>query len=147
MNPISMKTTKIIGLSEMLFAAGIILFWTFFFVAGPADIPDPRFQEIYLAFETSFPAADGLLALLLFCGGIGLWRKALAGWFFSLMAGSMLIFLGMLDVTFNIRQGIYRLAPGDTVLNLSLNGLCLAGGLFLVWSAWKFGFKGASKNG
>jgi hypothetical protein len=146
MNPVSMKTARIIGLSEILFAAGIVLFWVGFFAQGPADFFDARFQEIYLAFETSFPAADGLLTFVLLCAGIGLWRRSPSGWFFSIVAGSMLIFLGTLDFAFNIRQGIYHLPPGDAVLNLSLNGICLAGGVFYIWSAWKFGFKGVPKN-
>jgi hypothetical protein len=146
MNSVSMKTARIIGLSEILFAAGIVLFWVGFFAQRPADFFDARFQEIYLAFETSFPAADGLLTIVLLCAGIGLWRRAPSGWFFSIVAGSMLVFLGTLDFAFNIRQGIYHLAPGDAVLNLSLNGICIAGGVFYIWSAWKFGFKGVPKN-
>ncbi len=145
MNPNSMRTAKIIGVSEILFAAGIILFWVEFFVQGPGDFSDSRFQEIYLTYEKSFPAADGLLAVLLVCGGVGLWRRAPAGWFFSVMAGSMLIFLGILDISFNLRQGIYLLFPEKTLLNLGLNAICLAGGVFYAWSAWKFGLKGAAR--
>jgi hypothetical protein len=146
MNPNSMRTARIIGVSEILFAAGIILFWVGFFAQGPGDFSDSRSREIYFAYEKSFPAADGVLAVLLVCGGIGLWRRAPAGWFFSVMAGSMLIFLGILDISFNLRQEIYRLFTENALLNLGLNAICLVGGVFYVWSAWKSRFEGRPKD-
>ncbi|MEW5900609.1 MAG: hypothetical protein AB1715_04005 [Acidobacteriota bacterium] len=146
MNTRSDKTLRIISGLEFFIAVGIVFFWIGFFALGFSDLSDSELKDIYLAFEGSFPAADGLLALFLVCGGIGLLRKASSGWFFTLMAGAMLIFLGLLDVSFNSRQGIYWLGPGEAVLNIGINAICLAGGGFLTWSAWKNWFRPFPKN-
>jgi len=131
------KTAGIASCLEFSIAAGIILFWTGFYVFGWKDLPEPRLKDIYLAFEGSFPPADALLTVFLICGGTGLQRKRASGWFFTLMAGAMLVFLGLLDVSFNSRQGIYLLGAAEAVLNISVNTICLAGGAFLIWSGWK----------
>jgi hypothetical protein len=131
------KTARIVSYLEFSIAAGIVVFWTSFYSFGWKDLPEPGLKDIYLAFEGSFPPADALLALFLICGGIGLRKMKASGWLFTLMAGAMLVFLGLLDVSFNSRQGIYLLGPGEAVLNMSVNATCLAGGGFLIWSGWR----------
>jgi hypothetical protein len=147
MNHISTTNTKIISLLEFLMAAGIILFWTAFFAQGIVSFADSRLKDVYLAFESSFPVADAVLALFLIIGGIGLLRNTPSGKFFTVMAGAMLIFLGLLDISFNIRQGIYLLGPGEAVLNIGINAACLAGGAFFAWSAWKSEHRQAAAAG
>lgn len=123
---------------ELTIAAGIVAFWTAFFSTKLVGITDPRLKEIYLAFESAFPAADFFLVLCLIFGSVGLLRKTAFGTVFSLMAGASLIFLALLDISFNIRQGIYLLGLAESVLNISVNAVCLAAGSFLVFKIWKW---------
>jgi hypothetical protein len=128
---------KCAAVGELIIATGIVLFWIGFYAFGFVDIPDPRLKEIYLAYEFAFPVADICLALVLFRGGLGLLRRTSTGNLFSLLGGAALVFLGMLDVSFNAQYGIYRLGLEEALLNGAINIVCLGYGIFLVLMIWK----------
>jgi hypothetical protein len=100
-------------------------------------IGDPHLEEIYMAFESAFPVADISLSIVLIIGGIGLLKKVPFGFLFSLLGGGSLIFLGLLDVSFNTQNGIYLLGIGEAVMNIFINLLCLGGGIFIIVTIWK----------
>jgi hypothetical protein len=141
MNTVSQKSLKIIAFLELAIAAGILAFWTAFFSTDLIGIRDPHLKEIYLAFESAFPVADFFLVSLLVLGAVGLLRKTSCGSFFSLMAGACLIFLGLLDASFNSRQGLYLIGPAESLLNISINAVCLAAGSFIVFKIWSCQFR------
>jgi hypothetical protein len=120
-----------------LVALGIIMFWIAFFTTDMVNISDPRLKDAYLTFESAFPFADFFLAFMLILGGVGLMKKTPYGYFFSLIAGASLIFLGLLDVSFNVQNGIYLLGIGEAVLNFVINSICLGFGTFLLLKLWK----------
>jgi len=134
------KYTKIIifvAIMELAIAAGIISFWIAFFSTDLVSIDDPHLKEIYLAFESAFPVADIYLSILLIIGGIGLLKRMSFGFLFSLLGGASLIFLGLLDISFNTQHGIYLLGIGEAILNIFINLLCLGGGFFIIFTIWK----------
>lgn len=131
------KTRPAVAVLELGVALGIIAFWTAYFSTDTVNIADSRLKEIYTAFESAFPVADLYLAVVLIIGGIGLLKKRPYGYMFSLMGGAALIFLGLLDVSFNLQQGIYLLGAGEAVLNIFINAMCLGFGAFLALSVWK----------
>jgi len=131
------RTAPAVAVLELGVALGIIAFWAAYFSTDMVNIADARLKEIYTAFESAFPVADLYLAAVLIVGGIGLLKKRAYGHVFSLMGGASLIFLGLLDVSFNLQQGIYLLGAGEAVLNVSINLMCLGFGAFLVFSVWK----------
>jgi hypothetical protein len=134
------KYTKIIifaAIMELAVAAGIISFWIAFFSADLVSIDDAHLKEVYLAFESAFPVADIYLSILLIIGGIGLLKKTSFGFLFSLLGGASLIFLGILDISFNTQHGIYLLGIGEAILNIFINLLCLGGGFFIIFTIWK----------
>jgi hypothetical protein len=55
------------------------------------------------------------------------------------MAGSALLFLALLDISFNVRQGVYLLGAREAILNLGINGLCLSAGSFFVFGVLRSG--------
>ncbi len=130
------KGLKIAAILELVLAAGIVSFWIAYFSADIVQISDPVLKQKYLAFESAFPVPDAYLALVLVIGGIGLLRKKSFGRLFSLMGGASLIFLGLLDISFNTLHGIYRLGLGEAVMNLAINLICLGTGIFLVMVIW-----------
>jgi len=138
--PTSIKSNRerwlIPGL-EFLVALGIILFWTVFFSTDMVNISDPHLKDAYLAFESAFVFADFYLSFMLILGGVGLLKKMPYGYFFSLIAGASLVFLGLLDVSFNVRNGIYFLGAGEALLNVAINSICLGFGAFLLLKIWK----------
>ncbi len=133
----SAKALKSAGIIELALAVGIISFWMTFFSTDIVDIGDPGLKEKYLAFESAFPIPDLYLSMLLIIGGIGLLIKKSYGYLFSLLGGASLIFLGLLDVSFNTQHGIYFLGIGEAVMNGMINLLCLGGGVFIIFTVWK----------
>jgi len=131
------KTVKFVAFMELAIAVGIIAFWIAFFSADLVKIGDPHLEEIYMAFESAFPVADISLSIVLIIGGIGLLKKVPFGFLFSLLGGGSLIFLGLLDVSFNTQNGIYLLGIGEAVMNIFINLLCLGGGIFIIVTIWK----------
>ncbi len=75
----------------------------------PTEIswPAPRPPEYY-AFENALPAADGWMAASSALAPIGLLRRKRWGTYWAIAAASRGIFLGSLDVLFNLENGIYR---------------------------------------
>lgn len=127
----------VIAVMELAVALGIIAFWAAFFSTDMVSIEDSRLKEVYLAFESAFPVADFYLAIMLIIGGIGLLKRRFYGTVFSLMGGASLIFLGLLDVSFNTQQGIYSLGVEEAAMNIFINSLCIGFGTYLVRSVWK----------
>ncbi len=138
MNNRQRKQFILAAVLELVLVVGIVLFWVHFFLADGGQISDPRLQEKYLAFESAFPVPDAYLSVVLIIGSIGLWRKKSYGRLFSLIGGASLIFLGLLDISFNTRHGIYGLGLAEAALNLFINLMCLGVGVFLVLTVWKY---------
>lgn len=121
-----------IAFVEMIIGAGIILFWISFFIFQPMRFSDPLQGEIYHAFEYSFVVPDSVLAILLLLSGGLLLRARLEGLLLSLVAAGMLVFLGLLDISFNLQQGIYAMGSSEACFNGLINLICVAGGGLLV---------------
>jgi len=124
----------IIAILQILLALGFIGFWIFFFAV---ENRNPENTEIYLAFERSFPVPDlGWITPCLFVAAIGLILDETFGIFFTIISGSALIFLGLLDISFNIQNGGYKKSPSDTIMNLFINLICVILGPVFLWYAW-----------
>jgi hypothetical protein len=128
---------KILAVFLVLGAVVTLAYWANYFIAGDVRVlPD----YWYSAFEDAFPVADGWMALCMLVAGIGLWRGSRAGALAGLMAGSALVYLAAMDITFNVEHGLYGLLPKsgamwtETWINASSLGLGLAT-LIMSWRA------------
>ena len=124
------KKGRTIPLLEIITGAGLILFWIGFFTVGMAPETPP---ECYFAYEHAFPLPDILLAMVLLASGILLLRRNPLGKTLALVAAGALIFLGLVDFSFNFQNGIYGISTLDLVLNGFINIWCVAFGLAIVW--------------
>ncbi len=115
-----------IAILELLTGVGLILFWIGFFTIGLAPKNPPKG---YLEYEHSFPLPDGLLAILLLVAGTLLLLNNPLGGTLSLVAAGALIFLGLLDFSFNIQNGIYKISKSDLILNAFINIWCVGFGI------------------
>ena len=92
----------------------------------------------YYAFENSFPLADAWMTLVGLAATIALFRRRASSLLWSIAAGTTSIYLGLLDVLFDLQNGIYR--SGDTggvVVEIVINVLTLSmGAVVLIW-AWQ----------
>ncbi len=118
--------SRLISALEIVTAGGLSLFWLAFFTVGLAPENAP---PCYFAYEHSFPLPDGLLAILLLVAGILLMLKKPWGIKLSLVAAGSLVFLGLVDFSFNIQNGIYMTSTVDLVLNAFINVWCVGFGI------------------
>ena len=128
-----MSTTKkdrLIPILEIFTAAGLILFWIAFFAVGLAPENPP---QCYFAYEHSFPLPDICLALVLLTAGILLFRQNRLGRTLALVAAGALIFLGLLDFSFNLQNRIYLASVLDLVSNAFINAWCVVFGAMIIW--------------
>lgn len=120
------NSLRIIAVFEILTAAGLILFWSAFFTIGlaPADPPPGYFQ-----FEHSFPVPDLFLAALLLAAGSCLLhpdpKRRRLGRSLSLAGAGALMFLGAVDVSFNLQNGMYTISLPDSLMAAVINTWCI----------------------
>jgi hypothetical protein len=123
---IEMEGLRTIAILELLTGAGLILFWILFFTVGLAPKNPP---PGYFAYEHSFPLPDGLLSILMLVTGTLLMLNNPLGIHLSLIAAGALVFLGVLDFSFNIQNGLYKTSKLDLVLNAFINVWCVGLGV------------------
>jgi hypothetical protein len=122
----------LIGVLQIIFGIGIIGFWIYFLVV---ENKDPEKTEVYLVFERSFILPDiGWAAPCLFISATGLLTNQGYWVFFSIAGGSAILFLFLLDFSFNIQQGNYKKGKlKENLLEIIVNILCVIfGPLFMV---------------
>lgn len=124
----------VIGILEIILAVGFILFWTYFFLVENKK----EKSEIYFAFERSFPIPDlGLITPLLIISAIGNILGQRFGVFFSIVSGGALLFLGLIDVSFNVQQKNLK-SKTDLITSFVINIICLAFGTISVIYGWLY---------
>lgn len=126
-------------LLELVIATGIVGYWTCFFVVGAPSLICGQLRDGYLMYERAFPVADGLLCVALIVGTVGLLRRRAYGLILSIAAGGALVFLGVLDATFNLTNGIYSLGICVGIVNALMNLACIASGMALLWLPVRWG--------
>ncbi len=134
--PVGVSITAVLLL---LTAAGTLVFWGTFF----ADLETQREGELaarsdaWYAWELSFPAADGWLALTAILSAVGLWRMRPGGLFFGLVSAGAMVFLGLMDILFFLQNDLYLPLTGETAVELFIHVWLLALGLWTVSFLWK----------
>lgn len=149
------KASRIVALLQLALALGFIGFWILFFAEDACRVSGPRLAdclatgkstdcarpalacERYLAFENSFPLPDlGFIVPLLLLSAWGIWQNRRMGLLTGIMAGSALIFLGLLDISFNLQNARYSTGMIDLLMNGVINLVCVIFGPLLVRFCW-----------
>jgi len=130
------RSDRILGSLLLLGAAVTIAYWVNYFVAGDVRVVPDLW---YSAFEDAFTVADAWMSLCMIGAGIGFWRGKRSAPVFGLMAGSALLYLACIDITFNVERGLYRLLPdsGAMVTEALINVASLALGVMTVAMCWR----------
>jgi len=113
-----------------------VAYWVVWFGVD-REILASAHTESYYAFENSFPLADlwmvatGLLAI------VALVRRRASTFLWCVAAGSSSVYLGLLDVLFDLENGIYRSPDhGAVAVEVSINVLTIAMGAVVIAWAW-----------
>jgi hypothetical protein len=131
----------IVSVLMLLTSIGIVTFWAIFF----ADLEAQRAStfasrsEAWLAWELSFPLADGWVALTAAVGAIGLWRGRPFGLSFGLVSGGGLVFLGLIDLLFFLQNGLYLPLTTEAATELLIHLWATGFGLFAIVIIWSRG--------
>ena len=124
------RKNRTIAVLQTITAMGFILFWIGFFTIGLAPENPPK---CYFVFEHAFPLPDIALAIALFISAILLLRKNPLGGTLSLVSAGALVFLGLLDFSFNYQNGIYRISTPDFIMNAFINAWCVVFGISIIF--------------
>lgn len=116
----------VIAVLLIVTAVGTVAYWVDFFVRGSVNVVD---EDWYIKFERSFPAADGFMAACAAVAAIGLLSDAGYGTALALVTAGALIFLGLMDLAFNLDNRLYRLLRTSWAMRTEL-----------VVNLWSLGF-------
>ena len=111
----------LIAITQIVWGFGVFIFWVYFFLV---ENKNPERSEVYLVFERSFFLPDICwLASCMFISGFCLLMNQQIWVFFSIAGGSAMLFLFLLDLSFNIQQGNYKKEKrkenlGEIVINI-----------------------------
>ncbi len=123
----------LIAILQIIFGIGILGFWIYFLLV---ENKDPEKTEVYLVFERSFILPDlGWIMPCLFISAFGLLTNQGYGVFFSIAAGSAILFLFLMDFSFNIQRGNYKKDKRkENIIEIIVNLLCvISGPLFMIY--------------
>ncbi|MGN6514764.1 MAG: hypothetical protein ACTHLR_02870 [Rhizomicrobium sp.] len=126
---------RVLGALLILTAAVTAYYWWSYFTGGDVMVLHERW---YTGFESSFPVADGWLALCSFAAGIGLLSGARFAVPFGLMAASALLYLAAMDITFDVENHMYALAAANDAMKFEIfiNVSCVILGLWTLATTW-----------
>ena len=123
----------LIALSILLICTAIccIYYWIDFYAKGSVQVIN---EDWYIKFHKAFTIADLWMAVSAIIGAIGLLLGQTYGFIFALIAAASLIFLGLMDVTFNIQNNLYRFVgnSGQMKFEVFLNFFALGLGIFTI---------------
>jgi len=131
-----MIARRTLSILLVLGAAVTGLYWWSYFTGGDVMVLHERW---YTAFESSFPVADGWMALCMVAAGIGLWSGKAWGARAGLLAGSALIYLAAMDITFDVENAMYALAATNAAMKFEafINTTTLALGIWTIAASWR----------
>jgi hypothetical protein len=125
----------------MLFGAGsTMVYWYIWFFGDRALIANQN-TDAYFTFENAFPLADAWMASVSLAGAATLYRRRPAALLWMLLAGSASIFLGLMDLLFNLENGIYSAHRGASlIIEIAINILAFAIPIYIIAFAWRSRF-------
>ena len=117
----------------------ILAYWVAWFLAPqvvqsltPQD-PDYR---IYVAFEQAFILADSWLAVNGLAGAIGLARQRSWGFLCMLLAGGSGVFLGLMDMLYDLQHGVFSALTSATLIELVIVIFLLIFSPLVIYLTW-----------
>jgi hypothetical protein len=128
-------------LGAMIVALILVFAYWIIWYGVDRDILASSHAASYYTFENAFPLEDAWLALALVFGIAGLVRRRADGLLWILLGGGAGIFLGCMDVLFDLENHMYTGAPGADasapVVEIAMNAITFTFGIAIVMWAWR----------
>ena len=127
---------RVLGAILIVTAITTVAYWIDYFTSAEVAVVPARW---YTAYESSFPVADAWLALTSLLAGIGFWRGSSTAPLFGLLAGSALLYLAAMDITFDVENHLYPLAAHSDAMKFEIviNAWSLVLGIVTVSISWR----------
>jgi hypothetical protein len=129
------RGSRILAVMLLVAGVGTFAYWLAFFSSG---IVQATSEPCYLVFERAFPAADAWTAGAAILAGVALLRRRPPAVLFGIAAGSGSIFLGLMDVLYNLEHGMYALRSAEMGYEALINVLCLTLGPATMLYVWRW---------
>lgn len=124
----------IIAILQIFLGIGFIGFWIIFYFT---EYKNPKMDEVAFKHEKSFPLPDlGWIMPCLFISAIGILLDQKFGYFFSALAGSGMMFLGLIDLAFDIQNGVFKKKEFGTYMGILIILIMLIFGPICIIFAW-----------
>jgi hypothetical protein len=127
---------RVLGLLLIAGAALTAFYWWSYFSGGNVVVLHERW---YTAFESSLPVADAWMALCMAVAGFGFILQRNFAAPTGLMAGSALLYLAAMDITFDVENGMYGLAKANGAMMfevfINVTAVVLGAGTLIV--SWR----------
>jgi hypothetical protein len=138
------RTDRLHASLMVIAALGTLTYWLIYFSSGATQV---RTDDVYIAFENAFPLADGWMMVCYLLSAFFLWRGDRRAVLWGLCAGSAMIFLGCMDLLFNIQQGHFA-GPYSAELwvEIVIVVFCLGFGPITIWRLWRHRLNAAPEN-
>ena len=118
----------------IVFSVQVIAFWNSFFTSGAVAMGD---SQAYLEHEQSFPLADGYMVVCCLICAVGLFKRRSWALVSGVMAGSAIIFLGLMDTLYSIQQGIFAAMDFAAAEAFAISAVCLILGPATIIYLWR----------
>lgn len=127
---------RILGVFLIVAALVTAYYWWSYFHGGDVRVVDARW---YTAFESSFPVADGWMALCSALAGICFLIGNRYAPAFGLLAASAIVYLACMDITFDVENGMYAMAAANDAMKFEIfiNVTCAILGVATLWISWR----------
>ncbi len=111
----------------------IVTFWALYFAANDVlDLVDPALASL----EEAFLVPDALLAAVLFATSVALHRRHAAAPFLLAIAAAVSVYLGVLDASIYVRNGLYSPFTTGEVSAVAIQLTCIGGGAYGLRAAY-----------
>jgi len=127
-----------LGLVLAAFVA-MVAYWVIWFFVDRSWLASMDTQAYYV-FENAFPAADGWLAVACAAGAWAMWKRRASSLFWLLAGGSASVYLGLMDVLFDLENGVYAAPKGDwgaVGTEVAINLYALGVGAWALTFGWR----------
>ncbi len=138
----SLYGRKALAWVAMLVAGVTTAYWvTWFIIPGGRDfLAVMPTNPSYISFENAFPVADGWMALCGLISAIQLFRGKSSAIPWLMMAGSAGMYLGGMDILYDLENGVYQLVtqnPGSVGTEMGINVATVAISVVTLAWAWR----------
>ncbi|MEJ2271458.1 MAG: hypothetical protein P8X91_03010 [Candidatus Bathyarchaeota archaeon] len=110
---------NVISLLLVITVIVVIYYWLDFFCRKGVQVIQ---EEWYIKFQKAFPIADTWMVICALFAIIGLLTEQEFGLFFTILAASSMIFLALMDITFNFENKMYHLLKTSNEMKIELAG-------------------------